>query len=382
MKNDINIDEYSGVKWRTLLKCSIDRFKEDVCDDEQMLEHFDDTYLEKITAKYDRNMALTYKLSTVHYFLSFMLFLSLGKSNVEFEILWLSAVNIYENRAFVIITISFLTCLTGLLTIHTNYIKLFSSTLIERKYPAKIARYIRYKYFDEYFDFMSKAGANSSRHPISKSVVFLFAFVLIIILLAVLSLSVFMKIAIIVDLLQNPLKNTDVHLIAVSTIVISFLFQFSLLALQLPLPEFDLSSFEKLDKLKDEDEEQYNLVLRRLNEKRLKKENRTAMVISVTVFTLIVLFKLYDFESHMLVYEGLRYYLIPIFLIVSTFISMRLVKLFNSLNGKYLFTNANSSSDVSPETCNNYKRNVILIAFGIPFLVPTLSSMLLFWNGL
>jgi|GEM_PF-5589362 len=331
MSTQDNINDFVEISWKTFLNQSIENFEKKL-ENEDVEESFNEEYVKSVSTKLERFNSIYIKLSITYYTLLSGLFYSLGKDDgAGFTLLGFSVKNIYDVRGLIIIVISILAPVGSLLYLHSKYLKKVAETVLKKSMPKEASdyyKYYKYKYFDSVldFDWFRYSDFDGYPHSITKLSVLFFVLTLVCFAVLLSAIPIFMSIAVVWDLIQNPVATNYLNVIILIMLTVSILFSISITILQLPLPIISYDNIGKLNKLQEEDESQYRKIMLAIRKKHQRKEFHLNSAIFLFLYITTIMFITYDFNSHKIIYESyLVFFLILVGSLIGNALSHKIV---------------------------------------------------------
>lgn len=275
------------VRWKTSLSKRLEEFSELISNDEIFEKYFGEAYLEKLTAKSRTITRTLIKLAFIYTALMLSLYASQSANQVEFEILGYGFKNLGQYKELLLFLAATITPISATLSAYNKYLVALAKECLKKISPdAGIRQFYSHIFFDEYFEGLigRNTGESSREHGFTVFMMAAFGLVLIFLFLTLLAGSFFIQIIVIYDVAIRPSSSHYVNLFVITYAITSILFSWLVSILQLPMPEVDLSNYAKLSKIKEEDPERYQELMRGFAKKSVNKDAKSTIVISIVVY--------------------------------------------------------------------------------------------------
>ncbi|MDX1810112.1 MAG: hypothetical protein R3331_11290 [Sulfurospirillaceae bacterium] len=289
MDKDTNIMELRQIKWRTNLSRKLDEFSDIISDEKIFQEYFGEKYVEKLAEKLRSINRIVIQISIAYTILMLSLFISQKIGDSEFEILGYGFKNISKYKEFILLVASVLSPINTILAAHQKYIKGLVNECLKKLSPnSNIRKYYSYTFLDEYSDSFVYKEANKSivPHGFTLFVMSMFALILIFLFIAFLVGSLFIQINVILSVINQSSTSHYIHIVIISISLLSIILSWVMIIAQLPMPEVDISNYEKLSEIETTDPSMYKKIMRKMAEESDKKDKISILIISTIVYIL------------------------------------------------------------------------------------------------
>lgn len=284
---DEEITKLRQIKWRTTLSRRIDEFSEVIRDDNVFEKYFGERYVEKLSNKSKELLGAIIKLGLVYTVLMLALFASQRIDKAEFQVFGYGFKNLGHYKEFLLFLASTISPISAVLSAYRNYINALINECLKKLAPNTDARkFYAYTFIDGYFDGLTNknTGPSSFRHGFAVLMATTTGLTLLFLLLTLLAGSFFIQINVIYDVVTNPASPKYVNLFVVTFAIASILFSWLVSFLQFPMPEVDLSNSVKLQKIKKENPERYQEIMRKLARENAKKEELSRVILATVIY--------------------------------------------------------------------------------------------------
>lgn len=312
MIKDNNMMKLRQIIWRTTLSKKVEEFATILNDNEIFKKYFDEKYVEKLTDKSKTINRTVIKLGILYTILMLSLFASQNIGDSEFELFGYGFKNLSNYKEFLLLFACIISPISAILVAYKKYIDLLVKECLKKFAPDEnIRKFYSHAVIDEYFEgLLYKESKNGfrRRHGFSVFIMFIFAFITILLFLSLIAGSFFIQINVIFDVIQNPSTSYYINFFIVSISIISILFSWIVSIMQLPMPEVDISNYAKLSEIEANDPEKYQDIMRKMAKDNAKKNEVSTLILSVIVyivtFTAISIFFFPDNMDNLSIFLG------------------------------------------------------------------------------
>lgn len=285
----INLKTLKRITWRTAISGRLQRFSALIENQDVFQKYFGEKFVEQLSTKIEclnRNVLL---LGVAYTVLMVSLFFSQDSKKTEFEIFGYGFKNLGYHKEFLLFLAAGLSPISATLSVYKRYLIAIRKECLKKLAPDPAVRgFYSYVYDDSYFDpLLKETGTPSSRpHGLAVSLLAIFGFVLVLLLLALLAASFLLQVNVIYDVATNPASSKYVNLFVVAFSLSAISLSWVIGLLQLPLPEVDLSNYTKLTALRELDKAKYEETMRRITAESDKRERAWSAVLSLVFFVI------------------------------------------------------------------------------------------------
>lgn len=284
------IEKLREVQWRTHLSKKLEEFAKVISDDEVFEKYFGESYVEKLTYKSRRIGNQIVKLSLVYIALILSLFVSQNINQSDWEIFGFGFKNLNAYKEFLLFLSASLLPIISVKQAYQRYIGALAQQCLKKLSPdASIREFYSQTFVDGYFDWVtgSDFASPKSWHGIAYGISTLLAFLIIAFVVALLTGLIFIQISVIYDIWVTSSTSQHINLFVVVYAGGAILFYFVVDIMQLPMPEINLSNYNKLTDIQREDPDRYNQIMQREVSKRSVKENLSLIILSTAIYILL-----------------------------------------------------------------------------------------------
>lgn len=314
------------------------------------------------------------KLAVAYTILMLSLFVSQYIGEAEFEVFGYGFKNLGRYKEFLLFLASMISPISAVLGAYQKYINALTNECLKKLAPnANVRRFYAYTFIDEYFDGLTSNNTSPStfRHGFAVFVRATTGLILIFLVLTLLAGSFFIQINVIYDVVTNPALPKYVNLFVITFAIASILFSWLVSILQYPMPEIDLSNLAKLSKIKNENPEQYQEIMRKLAREGAKKDELSRIILAAIIYTAtFASVAIYWFPDSL---DNLSYFLgiamMGVFAV--TFTSNEIIRYTRSQVLKWFFRKYQDESDERTREFSRVEKILALIKVAVPFLLPS-----------
>jgi hypothetical protein len=277
------------IVWRTAIAGRVARFKA-VLDDPEKQKLFGEPFVVAISSRIDRLLRLQLALVAIYIALMISLFVAQDASKGEFQILGYSFKNIGNYKEFLLLAAAITAPLSSIVSAYYRFLTELRKAALQRLLPdSDVFEFTSYLFADEYVDAIIKDNKRTDTmpHGVAQALVLVFGASLLALLVALVVASFGLQLIVILDVVRNPsqppLVSNFIVAFSLSAIALSWMVG----ALQLPLPEVDVSAYARLTSLKDADPSRYEQTMKRLAAESARKERLWHVTAGCAVFALV-----------------------------------------------------------------------------------------------
>lgn len=290
MNNDTSdLKTLTRITWRTAISGRLARFSELLENQDVFQKYFGEKFVEQLSTRIDRLTRNEILLATAYTILMISLFLSQDSKKTEFEIFGYGFKNLGYHKEFLLLLAAGISPITATLSAYKRYLIAIRKECLKKLAPDPAVReFYSYVHLDSYFDpLIKETGTPSSRsHGLAVLLLAIFGFTLVLLMLALLAASFLLQVNVIYDVATNPASSKYVNLFVVAFSLTAITLSWMIGILQLPLPEVDLSNYEKLTALRKHDQAKYEETMRRIAVESAKRERAWSAVLSLGFFVI------------------------------------------------------------------------------------------------
>ena len=292
LKEDEEITGFEEVKWKTFLSRRIDRFSSVISNPTNFEKYFGEKYIEKISSKSRTITQITLKLGVVYFVLILSLFVSQNSNNPEFEIFGFGFENLSNYKELILFLVAIVSPISAVLTAYNRYLTALIKECLMKISPDKNVReFYSHLFLDEYFDGLISNVSEEDKtwHGFTVFIVVTFAFIFLLLLVALMIATFFIQISVIYEVAMTPSSSEYVSLFVVTFAIASIIFVWLVNLLRLPMPVVDYGNYTKISRTEQEDPDRYRRIMKTLLVKRSKKDTRYYLFFSATVYCSVYL---------------------------------------------------------------------------------------------
>lgn len=284
--NPSDVSALNRIVWRTAISGRLERFAA-LLNDPEAQRHFDDVFVAKLSTKIERLFRLILVLGAIYTILMLSLFAAQDPSKAEFQILGYSFKNLGYYKEFLLFAAALLSPVSSGITAYHRYLSELRKVALKKIFPnPQVLEFAAHIYKDEYADPLIKdrQAPHLRPHGFTVFLVAAFGIVFLIVLVALLTSSFILQIAVIYDVANHPSSSPFINRFIVAFSLGAIALSWLIGLLQLPLPEVDLGAYDKLRELRESDQQKYQETMKRLAADSAKRERVWAIGSAVAIF--------------------------------------------------------------------------------------------------
>lgn len=374
MNENDEITKLWQIKWKTNLSRNIEEFSKVIDDDAVFEKYFGERYVEKLTNKSKELSRTIIKLGLIYTILMLSLFASQNISNSEFEVFGYGFKNLGNYKEFLLFLAAVISPISAILAAYQKYINSLVKECLKKLSPDEnIRKFYSHRFIDEYFDSLinAKPSESSSWHGFSVFLIVAFGLLLLFLMFTLIASSFFIQIYVIYDVINKPSLSYYINLFVITFAITSISLSWLVSIIQFPIPEVDRSNVLKLSKIKDEDPEKYQEIMRKLASESAKKEARSLIVLYAIIY--ILSFSLIAMQWYPSSFDNLTYFLgkaIPGAFLVMFFANEILGFIFRQGRAWY-FRNYPDGADKNMRVYGKIEKIFLLIKILVPLIMSS-----------
>lgn len=363
----------SRIKWEKILSRRLAGFAEVIDDGDVFERYFGEKYLEKMSDKSKLLSHQILKLLALYAVVIVALLVSqnVAKADIEFFGVKFNDFSYYKELLlfFASVLLLFLT----VLSVYQNYVDGLIKECLKKFVPDEDARsFYSHLYVDEYFDGFNLGDSKNAPflfHHFTAVVMIMFLLMLLFLILTLLSVSFFIQIFVVYDVVIKPASVWYVNYFVVVFSVVSILSFWLVLILSLPMPWVDLGYYSEMDKIKQSDPEKYREIMLRSAKDKTKRKDLISGFVSVFIYILV--FSSVAFIWHIHALDDINLFLgkaVPgvFFVLIITWLFIDLVE---GVGYKWFFKKYPEGADGRLRAFDTLKKVYSIIRIMIPFLL-------------
>ena len=290
MKDDSNIKSFTETIWKTHISRNAEEFANLINDTSVSGKFFGKEYLDALSIKSREIGSLMIKLSLFYTLLMLSLFASIYVQQTEFEIMGYSFKNLSNYKEFLLFLAALISPISGVLGAYNNYLRTLIKECIKKEATNNsIHKFYSLQYLNNYLEgwTTSNVQEGNSFYNITSILRVILAIAIILLFIAVLVISFFIQINVIYDIIKNPSSTYYINLFVVGFALLSIIFSWIVTILQFPMPEKDYSNLTKLEEIKKNNPERYQVIISSISLKESKKDARFSLIVFAFIYMLI-----------------------------------------------------------------------------------------------
>ncbi|EMX0311091.1 TPA: hypothetical protein KDY52_003804 [Vibrio parahaemolyticus] len=291
------LNKFEVTVWRTNISSQVDEFRRVLNEGDNSEKYFNKEFLEKMIDKSSKLNQSHIKYTILYLFVIFSLYSTLNVRGIDIEFGPLSLKNIDKYKEFLLFVSSILLPVSITISLYNSYIVAIVRECVEKLAPEKeIHNFYKHAWLDSLTEGLFKSDSrreNIHDHGFSLFLIFTLILLLIFIVISFLLAGFFVHLAVIYDVAFNPVTPGYINKFVVFFSIISVLYSFLVIVIQLPLPEVDYSNFDKIKKLETENPEEYIKVMKTINKNEDKKEVYSLIIFISFIYMITYISSMY-----------------------------------------------------------------------------------------
>jgi hypothetical protein len=278
-------DEITALKrtrWRTAISARVERFSQLLDNKNIAAKYFGEKYVEQLSSNISRLLRTQVLLAAAYLVLMLSLFAAQESGKSEFEIFGYGFKNVGYHKEILLLIAASLSPISATVSGYHRYLVALRDQCLNKLAPiADVREFYSSAVIDNYFDALAKPHdyQTSRPHVITKALAVSLVSIMLLMLLAVLAGSFLLQVSVIYDVATHPSTSPTVNLFVVGYAVCALLLSWVISALQLPLPEVDLSNYRRLSDLQKSDPAKYQETMSRLAREATKREDTWSLAL-------------------------------------------------------------------------------------------------------
>lgn len=285
--NETEITKFRQIRWKSPISRKIEDFSKLISDENVFNQYFGENYINELTVKSKTIAQLVFRLGLIYSLLMVSLYVAQNLNNSEFEFFGYGFKNLSEYKELLLLLAAITSPISAVYSAYQNYLNALINECIKKLSPdVLIRKYYSLRFVDLYFEWLPNRPMEKHVYWHGFTLFLLTSFVVVLMLLffSLLAGSFFIQINVIYDIAVNPSSskyfNAFVLLVSISAILFSWL----VIIIQLPMPEVDNNNLFKLEEIKKDDPEKYQVLMGKMVDESSKKEAISTMVSSLLIY--------------------------------------------------------------------------------------------------
>jgi hypothetical protein len=283
---------YERMTWRTAISQRVDRFSALIADPAIFEKYFGEKYVEDLSDKIEHFSRFIFGLAVAYGVLMLSLYVSQDSKKTEFVIFGYGFKNLSYYKEFLLLATA-ISPISSTASAYRRYLVALRAECLKRLAPdPRVREFFSYTRVDSYFDPLIKTVEGTSRaHGLAKFVVALFLITLVLLFLGLMVASFLLQLNVIYDVAVHPASSKFVNLFVITFSLAAIALSWVIAAMQLPLPEVDLTFYAKMEEVRKISEARYKellLATRRISSKRERIWSATVSAICFVICYVVI----------------------------------------------------------------------------------------------